>query len=162
MVSLIQILYSLNDNESSLSFDPSNKLKVFKNIVNLTQKVNVDHFDIYYNDKIINAMDEMEVKRIIGHDTNPYFLIIKKNASPQERANYKLRLSQVKKKENKFKFKVLIQNYPSRTEMNTLINSFLDINFIHDNFFIDNTQNGISVMFGVKVTKDNFRITQRT
>jgi hypothetical protein len=107
-------------------------------------------------------MDEMEVKRIIGHDTNPYFLIIKKNASPQERANYKLRLSQVKKKENKFKFKVLIQNYPSRTEMNTLINSFLDINFIHDNFFIDNTQNGISVMFGVKVTKDNFRITQRT
>ncbi len=162
MVRLIQILYSLNDNESSLSFDPSNKLKVFKNIVNLTQKVNVDHFDIYYNDKIINAMDEMEVKRIIGHDTNPYFLIIKKNASPQERANYKLRLSQVKKKENKFKFKVLIQNYPSRTEMNTLINSFLDINFIHDNFFIDNTQNGISVMFGVKVTKDNFRITQRT
>ncbi len=58
MVSLIQILYSLNDNESSLSFDPSNKLKVFKNIVNLTQKINVDLFDIYYNDKIINAMDE--------------------------------------------------------------------------------------------------------
>jgi hypothetical protein len=153
MVSLIQISYSLNDNESSLSFDPSNKLKVFKNIVNLTQKINVDLFDIYYNDKIINAMDEMEVKRIIGHDTNPYFLIIKKNASPQERANYKLKLSQVKKKENKFKFKVLIQNYPSRTEMNTLINSFLDINFIHDNFFIDNKQNCIQVMFSVKVSK---------
>lgn len=160
MVSLIQILYSLNDSESSLSFDPTNKLKVFKNIVNLTQKVNVDQYDIFYNDKIINAMDEMEVKRIIGNDTNPYFLIVKKNASPHERANSKLKLSKIKKKENKFKFKVLIQNYPSRTEMNTLINSFLDINFIHDNFLIDNKQNGIEVMFSVKVIEDNIRIMQ--
>ena len=148
MVTLIKIIYTLNGNDSSLSFDPSNKLKVFKNIVNLTQKVKVDLYDIFYKNKIISAMDEMEVKRIIGTDSSPVFHIEKKGVSPKETSSAKV--SQMPKK-NKYKYKVLVQNYPSRTEINSLIHSFLDVNFIQDNYVIENKQHSIEVLFGVRV-----------
>ena len=151
MVTLIKIIYTLNGNESSLTFDPTNKLKVFKNIVNLTQKTNLDKYDMFYGKKIINAMDEMEVRRIIGNDVIPLFRIEKKNLTPQERE--KLRANKVSSlpKMINYKFKVLVQNFPSRTEMNSLINSFIDINFIQDNYHIENKPNRIEVTFGVKV-----------
>ena len=149
MMNLVKITYTLNGNESFLTFDPSNKHKVFKNIVSLTQKTKLDKYHLFYGKNIINSMDEEEVIRIIGNNPNPVFNFENKNLTPKERE----KLSKVSSlpKKNKHKYKVLIQNYPSRAEMNSIINSFIDINFIQDNFQIHNRQSGIEVYFGLKV-----------
>lgn len=154
MVSLVKIIYVFNGEESSLSFDPTNKLKLFKNIVNLTQKLHSDQYDIIYGKNLITSLDEVELKRIIYDDKNPVFYIelISIDSKAKGKKIYhknKLEISKTKS----FKYKVSIQNFPSRTEMYSLINSFLDSNFIKDSYQIENKQSGgVEVSFGLKVT----------
>ena len=158
MVTLIKIVYVLNGEESTLSFDPTNKLKVFKNIVNLTQKLNTDEYDIIYGKKLISTLDEVEIKRIIHDDINPVFRIEKKFLNSKDKGKQIYHENQINVNKTKLlKFKVMIQNFPSRTEIYSLINYFLDSNFIKDSYQIENKQNGVEVSFGVKVTNVFFR-----
>ena len=78
MSNLIKLIYSLNGIESSVSFDNSNKISALKNLINLTQHINLDDYIITYVGKEIKWTDETPLKNIVGKTKVPVFMIDKK------------------------------------------------------------------------------------
>lgn len=72
---LIKLIYSLNNEESSVAFDPSNKIGSLKTLINLTQKINLDDYEVFYRKKEIKWTDETPIKNIIGKENVPIFYI---------------------------------------------------------------------------------------
>ena len=83
---LIKLIYSLNNEESSVAFDPSNKIGSLKTLINLTQKINLDDYEVFYRKKEIKWTDETPIKNIIGKENVPIFYI-KLKASKSNEAN---------------------------------------------------------------------------
>jgi len=76
----IKITYFINEQESSVSFLPSNPLSVLKNIISMSLNINFDHFDVIYGKKIITKdKDSLPLYKIVGHDKVPVFFIHKKS-----------------------------------------------------------------------------------
>ena len=76
--SLIKVTYYLNDVESSVTFDPNNKISILKSIISLSQKINANEFDIIYNKKKLGSTDDRILREIIGNDKNPVFFFKKR------------------------------------------------------------------------------------
>ena len=75
MSNLIKLIYSLNGEESSVAYDPLNKIVSLKNLINLTQKINLDDYEVFYRKKEIKWTDETPIKAIIGKENVPIFYI---------------------------------------------------------------------------------------
>ena len=75
---LVKLIYYLNHEESTVSFDPNNKLSVLKTLINLTQKINLDGYEILYGKKKISWDEDKPLKEYIGKDTVPVFYLKKK------------------------------------------------------------------------------------
>ncbi len=76
----IKVTYFINEQESSVSFLPSNNLSVLKNIIAMSININFDNYDIIYGKKIITRdHDNQPLVKIIGRDKVPVFFIHKKS-----------------------------------------------------------------------------------
>ena len=125
MNQLIKIIYSLNELDSSISFDPNNKISVFKNLINLTQKINLDEYQLYYGNKFISWDEEKSVKDIVGKELVPIFRIRKKGSPVKNRVikvkeNEKFEIKKSTKDVEVFKTKLLI--FSHRKKKNKQIN----------------------------------------
>ena len=96
MSNMIKLIYSLNNEESSVSFDSSNKISTLKTLINLTQKINLDDYEVYYKKKQIKWDDETPIKTIIGKENVPIFYIKLKTSKTNENSK-----KDEKKTENK-------------------------------------------------------------
>ena len=81
---LIKLIYSLNNEESSVAFDPSNKIGSLKTLINLTQKINLDEYEVFYKKKEIKWTDETPIRNIIGKENVPVFYIKPKHAPAKD------------------------------------------------------------------------------
>ena len=89
MSNLIKLIYSLNGEESSVAYDPLNKIATLKNLINLTQKINLDDFEVIYRKREIKWTDETPIKTIIGKENVPIFYIKLKAGKKHEPVNDK-------------------------------------------------------------------------
>lgn len=149
MNKLIKIIYSLNEIDSSISFDPSLKMSVFKNMINLTQKINLDEYELLFNKKVIPWNDERLIKDIVGKELVPVFMIKKKNASTEK--NKIVKLSQQNKDSKndnaKYKSKLIIDYFPSRVEIVGLLDKFCEENGLSRDYQVQHSQSSIEVIF---------------
>jgi hypothetical protein len=72
MNNLVRVRYVFDNEQSSLNIDVNNKIKLIKEIVQLSQKVDLNRYDLIYRNKIINNND-FTIKEIIGKDQMPTF-----------------------------------------------------------------------------------------
>jgi hypothetical protein len=149
MTQLIKIIYSLNDINSSISFDPTNKISVFKNLINLTQKINLDEYELFYGKKLIPWNEEKMIKDFIGKELVPLFNIKKKQSASS--ANVK-KLKPVESAkdivaESSFKTKLIIDNFPSRVEICTLLDRFYEENNLKKDYHIDHSGSSVEISF---------------
>lgn len=79
MSKVINIQYSINDDQCNMAFEPRNKLSVFKSVLKLTQKLNPDLYDIFYKRKLISNREDSTISEIIGPDQRPHFSFVKKS-----------------------------------------------------------------------------------
>jgi hypothetical protein len=76
--SLIKITYKFNEDITTISFDPNNKLSVLKQIITLSLKINFSEYNLIYNKTKLNDID-ITLREITGNDKNPLFTIKKKS-----------------------------------------------------------------------------------
>lgn len=75
----LKISYFINDQESSVSFQPNNSLAVLKNIIAMSLNINFDNYDVVYSKKVITKdKDKLPLSKIVGRDKVPVFFIHKK------------------------------------------------------------------------------------
>ena len=77
---IIKIHYIINENESSIAFNSLNKLSVFKNVLAITQKINIDNYDIFYNKINLSNLEDKPIHEIINKDQIPVFKLVKKSS----------------------------------------------------------------------------------
>lgn len=99
--SLIKLIYVLNNEESSVAFDSSNKIASLKNLINLTQKINLDDYDVFYKKKEIKWTDETPIKNMIGKENVPIFYIKLKQSKIEEKKQADAKAKEEKKTDNK-------------------------------------------------------------
>jgi hypothetical protein len=87
MSKIINIHYFIDEDESHIAFESQNKFSVFKNILGLTQKINANNYDIFYNNKVITKQDDKTVSDLIGKDPRPFFKLIKKSKILNDQRN---------------------------------------------------------------------------
>lgn len=153
MTQLIKIIYSLNDIDSSISFDPSNKISVFKNLINLTQKINLDEYDLFYGKKLISWNEDKMIKEIIGKELVPLFQI-KKKLAPHN--NQTIKLTESKKDihiDAESKTKLVIDYFPSRVEICTLLDKFFEDNNLSKEYHVDHSGSSVIISFRNPVIK---------
>ena len=75
MSNLIKLIYSLNNEESSVAFDSGNKIANLKTLINLTQKIDLDEYEVFYRKKEIKWSDETPIREFIGKEKVPIFYI---------------------------------------------------------------------------------------
>lgn len=143
MSKLINLTYLLNKEESSVRFDPKNKLVILKNLIQLTQRVNVDDYNIHYGNKILSFKDNKSLKEIIGRDPNPIFHIIK---NTKESIKFK-RIEKGKVQIKTQDCLVSIENAPSRAEIYTILNKYLENKNNKQEFVAENKGNRIDITF---------------
>lgn len=148
MTHLIKIIYSLNEIDSSISFDPTNKISVFKNLINLTQKINLDDYELFYGKKLIPWNEERMIKDIIGKELVPLFQIRKK----QTNSNNVKKLKPVESSKDvisdgSFKIKLVIDYFPSRVEIYSLLDKYYEENNIKKDYHVDHSGASVEVLF---------------
>ena len=175
---LIKLIYFLNHEESTVSFDPNNKLSVLKTLINLTQKINLDGYDILYGKRKISWDEDRPMKEFIGKDSVPVFYLKKKEITGQSLDNinpsllqnsYNNKLSksfgssrvsntiglnssnQSYNLSNPSKCKVSIDFFPSRTEIYTMLDNFLESNNYNKDYESSNKGTGIEIIFNNSV-----------
>ncbi len=171
---LVKLIYYLNHEESTLSFDPYNKLSVLKTLINLTQKINLDNYDILYGKKRISWDEDKPLKSFIGNDSVPVFYFKKKEQMGQSldsinpgllQKSYNNNLSKSLGNSripstlgsngsnksynlsNPTKCKVSIDFFPSRTEIYTMLDNFLESNNYSKDYESGNKGTGIEIIF---------------
>jgi hypothetical protein len=148
MSQLIKIIYSLNDIDSSISFDPTNKISVFKNLINLTQKINLDEYELFYGKKLIPWNEDRMIKDIIGKELVPLFHIKKKHtASTIVKKLKPIESAKDIIADNSFKTKVIIDYFPSRVEIYTLLDRFYEENNLKKDYHIDHSGSSVEISF---------------
>lgn len=131
--SLIKVTYFLHEEESSVTFDPNNKLSILRNIISLSLRINFTEYDLIYNKKRISGTDDRILRELIGNDRNPVFFIKKRNLEK--------RINQEELSSNKLKNKVIIENFPSSLELYDLLNNFLKKNNYPKNYDSEHKSN---------------------
>jgi hypothetical protein len=145
---LIKIIYSLNDIDSSISFDPTNKISVFKNLINLTQKINLDEYELFYGKKLIPWNEDKMIKDIIGKELVPLFIIKKKQtASIKAKTLKPIESAKDINKDSSFKTKVTIDNFPSRVEICTLLDRYFEENNLKKDYHVDHSGSSVEISF---------------
>lgn len=143
MSKLINLTYLLNKEESSVRFDPKNKLVILKNLIQLTQRINVDDFEIHYGNKILSFKDNKSLKEIVGIDPNPIFHI-------KKIINESNNLKRIEKGKLNIKVQeclVSIENAPSRAEIYIILNKYLENKKNKQDFIAENKGNRIDITF---------------
>lgn len=97
MSNLIKLIYSLNNEESVVAFDPTNKIISLKTLINLTQKINLDDYEVFYKKKEIKWIDENPIRTIIGKENVPIFYIKSKLNKDIENFNLEKKVDNTKK-----------------------------------------------------------------
>ena len=91
MSNMIKLIYSLNNEDSSVAFDSNNKIASLKTLINLTQKINLDEYEVFYKKREINWTDETPIRTIIGKENVPIFFIkLKSNKSNEVKGEKKI------------------------------------------------------------------------
>lgn len=154
MSQLIKIIYSLNDIDSSVSFDPTLKLSSFKNLLNISQKINLDEYDLFYHNKLVLWTDERSIKELVGKEKVPVFFIKKKvSASPAK--NKVIKQPTEKPRENiDFKSKLIIDFFPSRVEILELLDKFYDESGLEKDYQVSHSEGSVEVKFRNAVMTD--------
>lgn len=146
MSKLINLIYHINKEESSVKFDSDNKLSALKTLISLTQRINIDNHEILYDNKIFSFKGDKMLKELIGKDINPVFHIIKmKKTIISKKITNKI----VLKKENCL---VSIENAPSRAEIFTILSKFLENKDSFQEFVANNKGSKIDITFHNPVT----------
>jgi hypothetical protein len=169
---LVKLIYYLNHEESTVAFDPSNKLSVLKTLINLTQRINLDTFDILYGKKRITWEDDKPLQEYIGKDSVPVFYFKKKEFINQPQSNhsssinYNYGLSNINnnslRRSTEFtkqpvnnvvssKCKVSIDFFPSRAEIYTMLDNFLESNNYKKDYESGNKGTGVEIIFNNSV-----------
>lgn len=141
MSKLINLTYHINKEESSIKFDSNYKLSALKRLISLTQRINIDNYEILYENKVFSFKTDKMLKEIIGKDINPVFQIIKmtKNLNSKKIINKVL-----VKNENCL---VSIENAPSRAEIFTILSKFLENKNNIQEFIANNKGSKIDITF---------------
>jgi hypothetical protein len=79
MKNVVKLLYFINDQQSSIMLDLSNKISVLKYIIGQSQNIRIDDYNIYYSKKLINEKDDKFLYEIIGKDNKPILFFRKKS-----------------------------------------------------------------------------------
>jgi hypothetical protein len=146
MNQLIKIIYSLNEIDSSISFDPSLKMSSFKNLINLTQKINLDEYELYFSKKVIPWNDERPIKEVVGKEKVPVFFIKKKLPSPVK--NKVIKTGNEKPADTvNYKTKLTIDYFPSRVEIVGLLDKYYEDNGLEKDYTVLHTEGSIEVKF---------------
>jgi hypothetical protein len=96
---MIKLIYSLNNEDSSVAFDSNNKIASLKTLINLTQKINLDEYEVFYKKREINWTDETPIRTIIGKENVPIFFIkLKSNKSNEVKGEKKIDYNKVDSK----------------------------------------------------------------
>lgn len=169
---LIKLIYYLNHEESTVSFDPDNKLSVLKTLINLTQKINIDSYDILYGKKRIVWEDDKPLKEFIGKDSVPVFYLKKKEfmVQPQNMNNPGVDYKSLRSNPNNSfrksteltkskpsmtsptqKCRIAIDYFPSRAEIYTMLDNFIDSNGYKKDYSSSNKGTGIEIIFNNSV-----------
>jgi len=170
---LIKLIYYLNNEESTVSFSPDNKLSVLKTLINLTQRINLDSYEIFYGKRRISWDEDKILKEYIGKDSVPVFYMIKKEFTLQNkkqvstiynndnssynsnRNSYDLNLSNQINSINNNKSiaicKVSIDFFPSRAEIYNMLDSFLELNNHKKEYETSNKGTGVEITFNNSV-----------
>lgn len=169
---LVKLIYYLNHEESSVSFDPINKLSVLKTLINLTQKINLDNYEILYGKKKISWDEDKVLKEYIGMDSVPVFYLKKKDFIVQlqnqvyinknntnhngNRKSNELNLNNqlnniTNNTSNIVKCKVSIDLFPSRAEIYTKLDNFLEANNLKKDCETSNKGTGVEISFNNSV-----------
>lgn len=142
MTQLIKIIYSLNGIDSSISFDPFNKLSVLKNLINLTQKINLDEYELSYGKKLISWNEEKSIKDIVAKELVPVFIIKKKSNAKQE-----VLTAKSSEQQSVYKAILTIDNLPSRVEIISLTDKFFEEINLPKDYHIDHSGSSIEIKF---------------
>ena len=152
---LVKLIYYLNHEESTVSFDPNNKLSVLKTLINLTQNINLDSYEILYGKKKISWDEDKVLKDYIGKDSVPVFYLKKKeflvNSNNKNDNNdiYTLKKKSFGNKKTLIndKCRVMIDFFPSRTEIYKMLDNFLESRNLKNDYDSDNKGTGIEIIF---------------
>ena len=72
MDNLIRLRFVFENEQSSINLDANNKIKLIKNIIQISQKTDLNNYDIVYKNKILKNT-ENTIKETIGKDQMPIF-----------------------------------------------------------------------------------------
>ena len=147
MTQLIKIIYSLNEIDSSISFDPSNKISVFKNLINLSQKINLDEYELFYGKKLISWNDDKMIKEIIGKELVPLFQIKKKVSQKTSKTSKGSEIKTDPNSNNAYKSKLIIDYFPSRVEIVDLLDKFYEDNDLIKDYHVDHSGSSVEISF---------------
>ena len=164
---LVKLIYYINQEESTVSFDPNNRLSILKKLINLTQRIDLDNYDIFYVKKKISWDEDKILKEIIGMNSVPVFYLKKKEYS-QQLQNQKT-ISNISSSNtiynknsiqfnvsdqannNTIKCKVSIDFFPSRAEIYTMLDNFLSNNNYNRDYESNNKGTGVEITFNNSV-----------
>jgi hypothetical protein len=149
MTNLLSIIVYTNDKESSLVFDPHNSFKDLKKVISLSHNMPLESIEIFYRNKKVTN-DDMCLYDVIGGETVPIFHVNPKSKNIyQVDKDTKNKYYSKKFLEEKKEFynKIVVENYPSRAEIYTLLNGFAETNNILFDYTTLNRTNNIEICF---------------
>ena len=148
MNNLLRVRYVFDNEQSSLNLDVNNKIKLIKEIVQISQKVDLNRYDLIYRNKVINNTD-FTIKEIIGKDQMPTFFFKHKGKIfldvEQEVKQYQRTIQHSNIKN--LKCSIYIENLPSRAEFYQLLERFMKEFNISDDYKLTNKTIGIEIKF---------------
>jgi len=116
----IKIIYTLNDEENVINFDPEETFLLFKLFISNYSKVNLEKYEVYYDDKNLNEnFEKMKLREIIFNNKFPIF-----NFKMKPKINDSVILKPKGSKEI-YKHVVQLENFPSRPEIFSILENFL-------------------------------------
>lgn len=143
----MKILVYINGTEKELHFENTSTVSLIKSEVSLGMRVNLNDYVLYYGEKEIEN-DKMTLIELINSANSPCnkFIFIEKSNirnSSLENTN-KARVTKIKKSTTKLK----IRNYPSRTEILSLLEKvFLSYQISPDEYSLEQHSDCVTVSF---------------
>lgn len=80
MANLVNVIFYINEKESSIVFDPKNSIEDLKKVISLSQNIPTDSFDLYYKNKKVSN-EKLELFQVVGLDVVPIFQVNPKSKS---------------------------------------------------------------------------------
>ena len=150
MSTLVNLTYYINNEPSSLKFDSNNKLSILKDLIHITQRINVDKHQILYGNKIMSFKDNKSLNEIIGRDINPIFHLQKETSVQNSIKGANKGKILIKNQ----KCLVSVENVHSKAELYTLLNKYLENKNSKQEFVAENKGNRVDITFKNPVKKN--------